>query len=128
MSERMVCPYCGLPAKLVDSEIIYNGRSFGNAWVCSNYPECDAYVGCHRDDPGKPSNRAKGTLANAELREWRKRAHKVFDLPWKDGGAKRRDMYEWLAKVMGMTADECHIGLFDDRDVPAGNRGLRTPR
>jgi len=60
MSERMVCPYCGLPAKLVDSEIIYNGRSFGNAWVCSNYPECDAYVGCHRDDPGKPSNRAKG--------------------------------------------------------------------
>lgn len=42
----MICPYCGAEAQLMDSEVIY-GRSFGYAWVCSNFPSCDSYVGCH---------------------------------------------------------------------------------
>lgn len=110
--EDLRCPECGLPARLVNSAVIYGGRSYGNAYVCANYPECDCYVGCH-GNAEKPSERPKGTLAGPDLREWRKAAHEAFDLPWKSGGAKRREMYAWLADALGMTADECHIGLFD---------------
>lgn len=43
----LFCPYCGRTAELKDSAVIYCGTSYGMAWVCSGFPECDAYVGCH---------------------------------------------------------------------------------
>lgn len=124
-----ICPYCMTPAKLVDSAEIY-GRSFGNAWVCGQYPACDAYVGVH-----KATNEPLGRLANPELREAKKRAHAAFDPLWVNAVAlyepiaadsrkarnkaagrirrrARKRAYAWLAEQLGIDPDDCHIGFF----------------
>ena len=69
---KVVCPYCGQVAVLVDSSIVY-GRSFGLIYLCA---PCDAYVGTHK---GSPRHAPLGTLANKELREARLKAHEILD-------------------------------------------------
>jgi len=49
---------------------------------------CDAYVGVH-----KGTDKPKGRLANAELREYKKKAHSAFDPLWRFGGMMRRQAY-----------------------------------
>ncbi len=108
------CPYCEQPAKLVDSQIIY-GRSYGMAWFCK---PCDAWVGCHKNSK---THAPLGRLANAELRDWKKKAHAVFDLLWQrkmrrdkcTKGKARKAAYGWLAKQLEITVKDCHIGMFN---------------
>ena len=104
--KKVYCPYCGKRAAFVDSKVIY-GTSYGMIYLCSR---CNAYIGCH----GK-GDTPKGTLANAELREWRKKAHHAFDPLWKYGPFKyrRNAAYAWLAWKMGLPKDQTHIGMFD---------------
>lgn len=102
-----VCEYCGGTAKCVDSELIY-GKSYGPSWVCVNYPQCDAYVGCH---PG--TKRPLGRLANYQLRDAKKRAHAAFDQLWRSGKLNRSYAYQLLAEALGIPAKECHIGMMD---------------
>lgn len=104
----MICPYCGAAAVWRDSSIVY-GRSYGPIWICSNYPKCDAYVGCHGG-----TKTPLGRLANAELREKKKQAHAAFDRLWKGGQMPRNDAYAWLANALGISRADCHIGMFDD--------------
>lgn len=107
----MKCPYCGSEVELKDASFVYStnkAKSWGSVWVCSNYPACDAYVGCH---PG--TTVPLGRLANARLRTLKKEAHKQFDPLWKSGLVSRREAYQWLAKMMDISIDECHIGMFD---------------
>ena len=99
----VVCPYCTQPARLVDSARIY-GRSYGLVWDCR---PCDAYVGCHRG-----TDRPLGTLANRQLRQLRRRTHEVFDQLWTSQGVRRSRAYQWMQQVMGLTAEEAHIGQF----------------
>jgi len=116
-----ICPYCNAPAQLKDSAIVYYTRSYGNMWVCSNYPSCDAYVGVH-----KATNEALGTLANKELRQARMKAKELFEPIWKTGQinkhmglpymkktSNRKKAYRWLADKMGLTKDETHFGMFN---------------
>ena len=111
----MKCPYCGLPANLVDSSVIY-GTSYGLAWVCSGFPECDSYVGCH-----KGTANPLGRMADKELRFAKIHAHAAFDRLWKakmridkcSKGRARGAGYEWLAKKLEIPASECHIGMMD---------------
>ena len=106
------CPYCGRRTKYVDSSEIY-GRSYGMIYLCRS---CDAYVGVHQN-----SNVAKGRLANAELRSWKKKAHFLFDDLWKRKIIKERcaksrartAAYQWLSKQLGIDPKYCHIGFFD---------------
>lgn len=102
------CPYCGGKSVLVETAAIYHGRDFGWAWACENYPECDAYTGCH----GK-SKLPLGRLANAELRRAKRAAHRVFDPMWRGGGLTRSQAYAWLSEQLGINETECHIGMFD---------------
>jgi hypothetical protein len=58
-------------------------------------------------------------LANAELRAWKKRAHKAFDPLWQreaafgtSNGKARAEAYVWLAEQLGIPASACHIGMF----------------
>jgi len=92
----------------VDGEVIYPHRhdlSHLNFYQCE---PCDAYVGCHK------SGGALGTLANAELRIWRKRAHAALDPLWQDRGLwTRNKTYSWLAEVMGIKKSGAHIAKFD---------------
>lgn len=114
------CPYCGQPSKLEDSKVIY-GVSYGPIYLCR---PCNAYVGCH-----KGTETPLGRLANAELREWKKRAHTAFDPVWqrnieaeiaKQGHAPRGiktqmrgQAYKQLAHAMKIDRELCHIGMFD---------------
>jgi hypothetical protein len=100
------CPYCGKQAVLTDSVEIY-GRSYGMVWLCRCLPEL-SYVGCH-----KGTEKPLGTLANAETRTWRKKAHKKFDPLWKSGTMTRKAAYAWLQEALHMTADEGHIAKFN---------------
>lgn len=105
----MECPYCNKTAKLVDSEYIYGqGHNYGKMYVCQDFPRCDTYVGCH-----KGTISALGRLANKELREWKKKAHAVFDASWKSKKMRRASAYKKLADKLGIKAVDCHIGLFD---------------
>jgi len=104
------CPYCGGNVNIVDSIIIY-GRSYGMVWLCQ---PCDAYVGVQ-----KGTERPLGTLANRELREWRKQAHSIFDPIWKSNGSgkekreKRKDAYRYMIKIMNIPSKLAHIAMFD---------------
>lgn len=104
------CPYCEAKAILTSSETVYHTDKYGLMYVCSNFPKCDTYVGCHKD-----SGRPLGTLANARLRSLRTSAHKHFDKLWKAGFIRnRRTAYIWLASNMNIDIDKCHIGMFNE--------------
>jgi len=77
-------------------------------WICSNWPKCDAYVGCQ-----KGTKKPLGRLANPELRFWKKQAHEKFDKLWKGGIMNRSRAYTWLSRTLNIPLDECHIGMFD---------------
>lgn len=98
-----VCPYCRNVTQFVDSSIIY-GRSYGKIYHCK---PCDAYCGVH-----KGTNVSLGRLANAELRYWKKEAHKYFDMIWKNGYAKKEELYRTLAEILEIPFEYCHFGMF----------------
>ena len=103
----MKCPYCGYEAKLVDSKEIY-GKSYGKAWVCSFYPGCDSYVGCH---PG--TEKPLGTMADKKLRKLRNECHLLFDSIWKSGKKDRSSAYAMLRHTLKISEENCHIAMFD---------------
>jgi hypothetical protein len=89
------CPYCGEPAEWVENKEIY-GKNYGKsymAWLCR---KDDAYVGCHQN-----TKKPLGKMANKELREWRKKAHRVFDPLWKTGKMSRKKAYRLLYEKTG---------------------------
>lgn len=106
------CPYCGADVLIKDASFVYQhtakAKQWGKIWVCSNYPKCDAYVGCH-----KGTEIPLGRLANARLRTLKKEAHKQFDPIWKSGFMSRKRAYEWLSDMLDMDIEDCHIGMFD---------------
>lgn len=114
-----VCPYCEGETKKVDSKVIY-GKSYGDIMLCR---PCNAYVGCHKE--GENKGQAKGSVANYELREARKRAHYWFDKIAKTGlinkiwrvyipkTSNRNKAYRWLSEQMGMDREHCHIGMMN---------------
>lgn len=100
------CPYCGNKPEFVDSAAIY-GRSYGMIYLCR---PCDAYVGVHNG-----SNKPKGRLANAELRDMKKQAHADFDRLWKEFGMTRKEAYAWLTAELEIVPEHTHIGMFNCR-------------
>lgn len=103
-----VCRYCGKPVVFTSNAEIY-GREYGNGkcYLCRN---CRAFVGVHTG-----TKIPLGTLANSELREWRKEAHNQFDKLWKKPTRimTRYNAYGWLANNMGLTRKDTHIALFE---------------
>lgn len=103
-----ICRYCGNPVVLTSNKEIY-GREFGNGkiYLCRN---CGAFVGTH---PG--TDIPLGTLANEELREYRKEAHFWFDRIWKRPTriTTRYKAYGWLALKMELPREKTHIGMFE---------------
>lgn len=111
IQQGKVCPYCLTETVYGESSVIY-GRDYGMIYLCK---PCDAWVGVHEG-----TDKAKGRLANAELRAWKINAHSRFDRLWKSylstGVAKhkiRNGAYHWLAKQIGIERKEVHIGMFD---------------
>lgn len=118
---RPDCDYCKNPAELWrwGHEHYPYGRNYGRVWGCK---PCAAWVGCHPKGNGMhPESTPLGRLANAELRMLKQQAHAAFDrlwqAKWKQGTKKftaRRAGYAWLAQQLGISVDDCHIGMFDD--------------
>lgn len=112
---RVVCPYCGADTVLIKGSLLYGSNSDAsdlNFWIC--WP-CDAYVGCHRGDSEgwDCGTKPLGTPAKKELRMARAELHGSFDKLWTEGRMRRTNAYSWLAKRLGISVDECHIGMFD---------------
>lgn len=111
-----ICPYCSKETEFVDSAEVYQ-ISYGMIYLCR---DCQAWVGVHEG-----TDKALGRLANEELREWKKKAHRTFDPIAKGGLIKkifpkylsstsvREKAYMWLAEHMGIKREYCHIGMFD---------------
>ena len=108
-------------AEFVTGAVIYPHRpelADKKAWRCS---ACGAYVGCH---PGGVE--PLGRPAGPKTREARQYVHSILDPLWRDAwrsypaavkrphvtALARRRCYAWLADQMGLTADECHTGMF----------------
>lgn len=101
----MICPYCNKQAEWVENKEIY-GRNYGESYMAYFCRLCNAYVGCHNN-----TRRPLGTMANSETREWRRRAHDVFDRIWKGRKKKFRDVtYKAISREFGF---DVHIGNSD---------------
>ena len=102
------CAYCGAGCELVTGRDVYPHRrdlASIKIWRCV---PCEAHVGCH---PG--TSNPLGRVANAELRRAKMAAHAAFDPLWKSKRMKRRDAYGALAKALGISVHDTHIGMFD---------------
>lgn len=111
-----ICPYCAGSTEYVDSEVVY-GRSYGMIYLCR---PCKAWVGVH-----KGTDKALGRLANAELREAKKKAHRYFDQIAKTSlindiwpeympkTSNRSKAYMWLSHKTGIPPERCHIGMMN---------------
>jgi len=108
MNRIVLCSHCCGPAEYCNNKEIY-GQSYGAwpmVWLCR---QCNAYVGCHKN-----SITPLGTLANAETRDWRKRAKEPFlELVATRFNNNRTTAYKWLAEQMGIDSAECHFGMFN---------------
>lgn len=108
MEKPTICRYCGNKVIYTSNSEIY-GKEYGNGkcYLCKN---CRAFVGVHNG-----TDIPLGTLANDELRKYRKRAHFWFDKIWK-GSRKiktRREAYLWLSQKLKTPIESTHIGMFE---------------
>ena len=104
--DRMRCPYCGSPVVYRSADGIYKENSRDvMLYVCSHYPECDAYVRVHTG-----TRKPVGKLANHELRTLRRTAHQYFDRLHLTGLMSKQDAYRWLADLISAPLSEAHIG------------------
>jgi ssDNA-binding Zn-finger/Zn-ribbon topoisomerase 1 len=73
---------------------------------CENYPECKGSHSAHPD--GNPT----GVPGDKVTRTCRSECHALFDPLWKQGLLARRNAYRLLAKLVGLSTEDAHIGLF----------------
>lgn len=105
---KVRCTYCDELAELHPGPAVYPDRKDLEdrlLWVCW---ACEAWVGCHRG-----TDRPFGSLANDELRRARISAHAAFDPIWQKERLTRPAAYAWLAEMLAVSPDDCHIGLMD---------------
>lgn len=108
--DAMRCPYCGGSVVLRSADGIYHTNSNNTMlYVCSHYPECDAYV--------RVQNGTRipiGSMANKKLRSLRKIAHDYFDQLYQSGLMEKQEAYQWLAGLIGAPLSEAHIGCLGE--------------
>ena len=108
--EVPICPYCGRTAVLRPAEYVHGENIINqgeNLYVCSGYPECNAYVGVIRG-----TRKPKGTLADGDLRHKRILAHRLLNQITDQGIMGRDAVYQWLAVRLGLSYEDTHIGYF----------------
>ncbi len=105
----MRCPYCGATVVYRKADDIYHDHKDRMMYVCSRYPECDAYVRVHEG-----TNIPVGTLANRNLRSLRRTAHQYFDKLYKTGIMSKDEAYSWLAYLIDSPISQAHIGYLGE--------------
>lgn len=112
------CPYCNGCVEIVNNSEIY-GKEYGDwpfAYMCFT---CDAYVSIHNG-----TDVPMGSLANATLRNWRKKAKHPFTALSKKVG--RNAAYATLADRMSIPKAECHFGMFSKEQCEAAIYALAS--
>lgn len=105
-TKQMRCPYCGSPVVFRSADGIYrDNKNNTMLYVCSKYPECDAYVRVHNG-----TRTPVGSLADHRLRSLRREAHRYFNRLYESGLMEKQDAYQWLAAVISAPMSEAHIG------------------
>lgn len=91
----------------------YSPKNDGFFYGCNNYPECKATHGAHQHN-GAPL----GIPADKETKQWRIKAHEVFDKLWKGPGPTmmRHDAYRYVAGLLGIPSEDMHIARFSIND------------
>lgn len=102
--ENLICPYCNKESEWVENKAVY-GKNYGKSYMMYLCKPCNAYVGCHEN-----TRKPLGIMVNAEGREWKKKAHELFDPLWKSGKMSRGKAYELLKSHFGK---DIHIGESD---------------
>ncbi len=109
-----LCPYCNSPSLEVTGDEIYGlGRGYGHIKMFKCSGTCDAYSGSKLEYGVRVS---MGSLANKQLRELRKKCHKLFDAQWKgkpNEKLARRKCYVWLQSFTNLPDELAHIGMFN---------------
>ena len=104
------CPYCGSSVVFRSADGIYQENNRGTMlYVCSHYPECDAYVRVHEG-----TKAPVGTMANHDLRALRNTAQHFFDQLYKTGIMTKESAYQWLANIIQAPLSEAHIGYLGE--------------
>ena len=106
----MKCPYCGSTVEYRSAEGIYKDNHKNvMLYVCTNYPECDAYVRVHEG-----TNKPVGTLADSKLRAMRLEAHKLLDKIQERGIMTKSECYQWIANTIMSPLSQAHIGYLGE--------------
>ncbi len=107
---EMRCPYCGRSVVLKSAEGIYkNNEKDTMLYVCTHYPECDAYVKVRFG-----TRIPMGTMADGKLRALRIAAHREFDKLHRYGYMTRQEAYMWLANIIQAPLSQAHIGYLGE--------------
>lgn len=107
---RISCPYCGSPALCWPAGMVHGSSTQEKGrylYVCSRFPECDAYVAAHKKDKSP-----MGTLANGDLRHKRILAHRALKELQSFRHMEKWAAYLWLQGKLGLNEEQAHIGLF----------------
>ena len=109
-TSKMRCPYCGSTVIFRSADGIYrNNDKKTMLYVCSKYPECDAYVRVHYG-----TNIPVGSIANKNLRTLRRTAHNYFNQLYITGLMSKQQAYQWLADLISAPLSEAHIGFLNE--------------
>lgn len=108
---EVICPYCGKKAVLRSASYLYGEKRIFTPetmfYVCSGYPECNAYVSANQKN-----NRPLGTMADGELRNLRIQAHRALREIWTQGYMTKNSTYHWLSGKLALPEKETHVAMF----------------
>lgn len=82
-----------------------------NYYVCSHYPDCDAYMAC--DDKFE----LKGRVANGWLRHQRLVAHRYIDLITDSQIMPEKAVYMVISSKLGVSLRNAHIRFSNDGNI-----------
>jgi hypothetical protein len=74
---------------------------------CTRFPDCKATHGAHPD--GKPL----GVPADQPTKEMRRAAHQAMNRMMARLGVRKKLAYRLMARLLGKTPQESHVGLLD---------------
>ena len=101
------CPYCGSAVVIKSADGVYReNRDNAKLFICSRYPECDAYARIKDGTTDIPMS----SMANGKLRALRIEAHRQFDKIYSSGLMSRGEAYSWLAYLLCIPRGHAHIG------------------
>lgn len=94
---------CSANVRLTTNDRLY-GRQYGQWPYVYFCDDCNAAVGCH------PNTYVPlGRMADKETRHLRAKVHESFDPIWRSGLMSRSDAYRWLASLLEIEYEACHI-------------------